>query len=123
MIGNEENYDLVKTLLRLITQTSSLESLKRSLTELQDENLQHLTTSLNIEKLQRAAKLMEDNLENDSEDSGKPLFSKRINGYWLKFLLALVRYLQTKRMSAAEELEIAEGIYATSFIRIVCLKT
>ena len=42
MIGNEENYDLVKTLLRLITQTSSLESLKRSLTELQDENLQRL---------------------------------------------------------------------------------
>ena len=68
MIGNEENYDLVKTLLRLITQTSSMESLKRSLTELQDENLQHLTTSLNIEKLQRVAKLMEDNLENDSEE-------------------------------------------------------
>lgn len=68
MIGNEENYDLVKTLLRLITQTSSLESLKRSLTELQDENLQHLTTSLNIEKFQRVAKLMEDNLENDSEE-------------------------------------------------------
>lgn len=55
-------------LLRLITQTSSLESLKRSLTELQDENLQHLTTSLNIEKLQRVAKLMEDNLKNDSEE-------------------------------------------------------
>ena len=68
MIGNEENYDLVKILLRLITQTSSLESLKRSLTELQDENLQLLTTSLNIEKLQRIATLMEDNLENDSEE-------------------------------------------------------
>lgn len=68
MIGNEENYDLVKTLLRIITQTSSLESLKRSLTELQDENLQHLTTSLNIEKLQRIAKLMQDNLDIDSEE-------------------------------------------------------
>ena len=42
MIGNEENYDLVKTLLRLITQTSSLESLKKSLSELQDDNLQYL---------------------------------------------------------------------------------
>ncbi|MBE6899895.1 MAG: DUF4263 domain-containing protein [Ruminococcaceae bacterium] len=68
MIGNEENYDLVKTLLRLITQTSSLDSLKRSLEELQDENLQHLTTSLNIEKLQRIAKLMQDNLDNNSEE-------------------------------------------------------
>lgn len=68
MISNEENYELVKTLLRLITQTSSLDSLKRSLAELQDENLHHLTNSLNIEKLQRIAKLMQDNLDNDSEE-------------------------------------------------------
>lgn len=68
MIGNAENYDLVKTLLRLITQTNSLDSLKRSLSELQDENLQHLTTSLNIEKLQRISSLMQENLDNDSEE-------------------------------------------------------
>lgn len=68
MIGNEDNYELVKTLLRLITQTDSLASLKKSLEELQDENLQHLTTSLNIEKLQRVATLMKDNLDNDSEE-------------------------------------------------------
>ena len=68
MIGNEENYELVKTLLRLITQTDSLESLKKSLTELQDENLQHLTTTLNVEKLQRVATLMKDNLDNCSEE-------------------------------------------------------
>ncbi|WP_400208561.1 Shedu immune nuclease family protein [Candidatus Methanomassiliicoccus intestinalis] len=68
IIGSEENYDLVKTLLCLITQTSSRNSLKRSLAELQDENLQHLTTSLNIEKLQRIATLMQENLNNDSEE-------------------------------------------------------
>ena len=68
MIGNEENYELVKTLLRLITQTSSLDSLKRSLAELQDDNLQHLTTSLNVEKLRRVAILMSENLNNDSEE-------------------------------------------------------
>lgn len=68
MIGNEENFDLVKTLLRLITQTSSLDSLKRSLAELQDDNLQHLSTTLNIEKLQRMAALMKENLNNDSEE-------------------------------------------------------
>lgn len=68
MIGNEENFDLVKTLLMLITQTESLESLKNSLMELQNENLQHLTTTLNIEKLQRVATLMDDNLDNDSEE-------------------------------------------------------
>ena len=68
MIGNEENYDLVKTLLRLITQTDSRESLQKSLAELQEDNLQHLTSSLNIEKLQRIATLMEDNLDNGSEE-------------------------------------------------------
>lgn len=68
MIGNEENYDLVKTLLRLFTQTTSLDSLKKSLAELQDENLQHLTTSLNIEKLHRVATLMRDNLDNADEE-------------------------------------------------------
>lgn len=68
MIGNEENYDLFKTLLRLITQTSSLDSLKKSLAELQDENAQHLAMSLNIVKLQRVATLMADNLNNNSEE-------------------------------------------------------
>lgn len=68
MIGNEENYDLVKTLLRLITQTDSRESLQKSLAELQEDNLQHLTSSLNIEKLQRIATLMENNLNNSSEE-------------------------------------------------------
>lgn len=68
MIGSDENFVLVKTLLRLITQTDSLESLKKSLMELQDENLQRLTTSLNIEKLQRIATLMKDNLDNNSEE-------------------------------------------------------
>ena len=68
MIAQEENYELVKILLRLITQTDSHESLKKSLSELQDNNLQHLTASLNIEKLQRIAALMRDNLDNDSEE-------------------------------------------------------
>lgn len=68
MIGNEDNYELVKILLRLITQTNSLDSLKRSLSELQDENLQHLTTSLNVEKLERIATLMRNNLDNDNEE-------------------------------------------------------
>lgn len=68
MIGNEENYDLFKTLLRLITQTSSLDSLKKSLAELQDENARHLAMSLNIVKLQRVATLMADNLDNNSEE-------------------------------------------------------
>lgn len=67
-IGNKENYDLFKTLLRLLTKTESLDSLKKSLSELQDDNLQHLTTSLNIEKLKRTADLMKSNLDNPDEE-------------------------------------------------------
>lgn len=48
--------------------------------------------------------------------------SKNISGYWLKSLPVLVRYLQIKRMLAAKELTTAVVIYATSFIRTVCLK-
>lgn len=66
MITNEEN--LVRRLLGLITQTESLDTLKKSLNLLQDENLQHLATSLNIAKLQRVAKLMKDNLDNNCEE-------------------------------------------------------
>lgn len=68
MIGNEQNYELVKILLRLITQTESRESLKKSLSELQDDNLQNLTTTLNIEKLKRLSSLMGDNLNNGNEE-------------------------------------------------------
>lgn len=68
MIGNEENYELVKILLRLITQAESLDSLKKSLSELQNENLQQLSSSLNLERLQRIALIMENNLDNDDEE-------------------------------------------------------
>ena len=68
MIGKEDNYELVKLLLRLITQAESRESLKKSLSELQDDNLQQLTASLSIERLQRVATLMDENLNNDNEE-------------------------------------------------------
>ena len=68
MIGEAENFDLVKILLQLITQTDSLQSLKKSLAELQEDNLQHLSTSLNLEKLQRMESLMKDNMSNSSEE-------------------------------------------------------
>ena len=68
LIGNEDNYELVKILLRLITQAESHESLKKSLSELQNDNLQQLTSSLSIERLQRVATLMQENLDNDDEE-------------------------------------------------------
>ena len=68
MIGDKENYELVRILLQLITQAESHDSLKRSLSELQEDNLRQLATTLNIEKLKRVADLMNSNLENDDEE-------------------------------------------------------
>ena len=68
MIANEDNYELVKILLRLITQADSHESLKKSLSELQDDNLHQLTSSLSIERLQRVAALMRENFDNNDEE-------------------------------------------------------
>ncbi len=68
MIGQPENYELVKILLRLITETDSLDSLKNSLAELEGDNLQQLTSAIKLEKLNRVAKIMQDNLDNGREE-------------------------------------------------------
>ena len=68
MIMDEKYHDIIKELLKLITQTDSIEALKKCLSDLQDENIQHLTTSLSIEKLQRVSSLIKDNLNNHNEE-------------------------------------------------------
>lgn len=68
MIGEPQNFDLIKILLQLITQTSSHESLKNSLSSLANENLQALTTSASLEGLKRVEALMRENLDNGKEE-------------------------------------------------------
>ena len=68
MIGEPQNLELIKTLLQLITQTSSHESLKNSLSSLANENLQALTTSASLEGLKRVEALMRENLDNGKEE-------------------------------------------------------
>lgn len=68
MIGEPQNFELIKTLLQLITQTSSHESLKNSLSSLANENLQALTTSASLEGLKRVEALMQENLDNGKEE-------------------------------------------------------
>lgn len=68
MIGEPQNFELIKTLLQLITQTSSHESLKNSLSSLANENLQALTTSASLEGLKRVEALMRENLDNGKEE-------------------------------------------------------
>ena len=68
MIGEPQNFELIKILLQLITQTSSHESLKNSLAGLANENLQALTTSASLESLKRVEALMRENLDNGKEE-------------------------------------------------------
>ena len=68
MIGEPQNFELIKILLQLITQTSSHESLKNSLSSLENENLQALTTSASLEGLKRVEALMRENLDNGKEE-------------------------------------------------------
>ena len=68
MIGEPQNFELIKILLQLITQTSSHESLKNSLSSLANENLLALTTSASLEGLKRVEALMRENLDNGKEE-------------------------------------------------------
>lgn len=68
MIGEPQNFELIKILLQLITQTSSHESLKNSLSSLANENLQALTTSASLEGLKRVEALMRENIDNGKEE-------------------------------------------------------
>lgn len=47
MIGEKENYNLIKILLQLINKTNSLDYLRKNLSELQNESIQHFSSSLN----------------------------------------------------------------------------
>ena len=68
MIGNPENFELVKTLLQLITRAESLESLAVALHNLQGDRIAQLSESISVERLDRVITLIEDNLENEVEE-------------------------------------------------------
>ncbi len=65
MIGNPANYDLVKLLLKLITNAESTASLANALQNLENANIEQLSQSISIERLNRVISLIEDNLDND----------------------------------------------------------
>ena len=76
LLAEEENYELVKLLLKLITQVDSLDSLKNSLMELGEANVSTLSNALNIEKLRRILILLKENLDNDNEKDWQRIFNE-----------------------------------------------
>lgn len=68
MIGKPKNFELVKTLLQLITRSDSTKSLANALKNLQGDSIANLSESVSTERLDRIIKTIENNLENDDEE-------------------------------------------------------
>lgn len=76
LLGQSENFELVKLLLQIITQVDSLDSLKNSLKELEQSNVVALTNVINIERLERVLKIIEENIDNDKEEIWQNIFAE-----------------------------------------------
>ncbi len=76
LLSNPENYELVKILLQLITNSESHQSLREGLQSLNPDNINNLSTAINTERLKRSALEISDNLNNSSEEFWQTLFSQ-----------------------------------------------
>ena len=68
MLSQEENYEIIRDVLRLLTQSQSREALQVMLSELEEESIERLSTTLNMEQLERAAAEFEQNITNPHEE-------------------------------------------------------
>lgn len=68
MLADSDTFDLVKELIRLLTQGTSHEQLSEILASLESDNLSTLSTGLNLEILKRASSEIRDNFDNESEE-------------------------------------------------------
>ncbi len=76
MIGDSDNFELVKQLLKLITQTDSKVNLRNSLAELESDNMVSLSESLNLERLKRIAVEFERNIGSSDEEYWQSFFKQ-----------------------------------------------
>ena len=68
MLQEDTNFELVKELLKLLTQGKSREELSRVLSNLEVDNLHQLSASLSLELFERAISDIEENFSNTSEE-------------------------------------------------------
>ena len=77
LLAEDNIFELVKTLLRLVTQSESVDALSDTLKSLEEDNIQRLSTTLNVEQLERAAEEFRSSLDNSEEEYWqKSLFGK-----------------------------------------------
>lgn len=68
LLAKDNIFELVKTLLRLVTQSESVDALSSTLKGLEEDNIQRLSTTLNVEQLERAAIEFRSSLDNSDEE-------------------------------------------------------
>lgn len=76
MIADEETFELIQELLKLMTQGTSKDKLHDILKGLEDSNLQSLSASLNIERIKRVRDEFENNLGNGTEQYWQDFFGR-----------------------------------------------
>jgi hypothetical protein len=67
MIADNETFELIQELLKLLTQRTSRDELRDILKGLEDSNLQSLSASLSVERLKRVRDEFRDNLDTGTE--------------------------------------------------------
>lgn len=76
MVCDEDNYDLVRELLKLLAQGISQADLHSVFSEIETGRLQELSAGLNIAQLEKARDEMRANLNNENEEDWQKLFVK-----------------------------------------------
>lgn len=77
LVADPESFELVEELFRLLTQGTTHSELQRILGELNDSNLQELSSGISLQQLKSAAIDIENNLDNQEEEFWQShIFSK-----------------------------------------------
>lgn len=76
MIADNETFELIQELLKLLTQGTSRDELRDILKGLEDSNLQSLSASLSVERLKRVRDEFGENLGNGTEQYWQDFFKR-----------------------------------------------
>ena len=76
MIADNETFELIQELLKLLTQGTSRDELRDILKGLEDSNLQSLSASLSVERLKRVRDEFRDNLDTGTEQYWQDFFKR-----------------------------------------------
>lgn len=76
MIADNETFELIQELFKLLTQGTSMDELRDILKGLEDSNLQSLSASLSVERLKRVRDEFRENLGNGTEKYWQDFFKR-----------------------------------------------